>query len=108
SSAMEYAPPDRGDVGEEPDAEDDDHPGRELSADAELVAEVDDGGRDHDVGEEGDDEDLVVEDPFQGGAEGAAHGVEGGDDGDREVGVESRRDVRREDQAEDDAREKSQ
>ena len=55
-----------GDVGEDPDAEHDDDAGRQLAADAELVAEVDDRGGDHDVGDERDDEHLVVEDARRG------------------------------------------
>src|SRR5688572_15825919 len=60
SSGMEQVPSDRGDVGEDPDPEHDDHAGRELAAHAELVAEVDDGRGDHHVAEERDHEDLVV------------------------------------------------
>ena len=86
--------PDRGDVGEDPDPEDDDDAGRELAADAELVAEEDDAGRDHHVADERDDEDLVVEDAVEVGAQAAEDGVEGGDDGDRQVGLEAER-VRR-------------
>ena len=43
-SGMEQVPADRGDVGEDPDAEHDDDAGGQLTADAELVAEVDDEG----------------------------------------------------------------
>ena len=41
-SRVEDVPADRGDVGEDPDAEHHDHAGGQLAADAELVAEVDD------------------------------------------------------------------
>src|SRR4051812_4052000 len=74
-SGMEDVPPDLGDVGEDPDPQHHDHAGRQLAADAQLVAQVDDGSGDHDVGEEGHDEHLVVEDPFEVGAERAEDGV---------------------------------
>ena len=44
-SGVEHVAADGGDVGEDPDAEHDDDAGRELAADAELVAEVDDQAR---------------------------------------------------------------
>src|SRR3954469_20188410 len=107
SSGMEHVPPYLRHVGEDPDAEDDDDTGRQLTADAELVAEVDDRGRDHDIAHERDHEDLVVEDPLEIGAERAEDGVEGRDDGDRQVRVEAGRDVGGEDQPQDDPDEKS-
>src|SRR6478735_6875419 len=106
-SGMEHVPPDLRHVGEDADAEDDDHAGRQLASDAELVAEVDDRRRDHDVADERDDEDLVVEDALEIGAERPEDGVEGRHDRDREVGVEAGRHVRGEDQPEDDADEES-
>src|SRR5262245_58141772 len=86
---MEQVPPNSRDVGEDPDPEDHDHAGRELATDAELVAEVDDRGRDHHVAEERDHEHLVVEDPVEVGPQPAEHGVERGDDRDREGRLES-------------------
>jgi hypothetical protein len=100
---MEDVPSDRGDVGEDPDAEDDDDAGRELSADAQLVAQEDDRGGDDDVAHERDDEDLVVEDPVEEGAEAAEDGVERRDDGDRQVGLQPERDVWLEDHPQHDA-----
>src|SRR5215208_6143688 len=105
---MEDVPPDLSDVGEDPDAEHHDDSRGELAADTQLVAQVDDGGRDHDVGEERDDEDLVVEDPLEVGTQRAENGVQGCHDGDRQVRVQPGRYVGREDEPEDDAQEKSQ
>ena len=70
--------------------EDDDDAGRELGPHAELVTQEDDEGRDHDVGQERHDEDLVVEDPVQHGPHRTEHRVERGDDGDRQVGLQAR------------------
>src|SRR4051812_9481229 len=105
---MEDVPPDLSDVGEDPDPEHDDHSRGKLAADTQLVAEVDDRRRDHDVGEERDDEDLVVEDALEIGTQRAEHGVQGCHDGDRQVRGESGRHVGREDQPPADAQEKSQ
>ena len=58
---------------------------------------------DDDVGHEGDDEDLRVEDAVQPGAEAAEDGVQGRDDGDRQVGLQPERDGRVEEEAEQDA-----
>ena len=93
-SGVEEVPADRGDVGEDPDAEDDDDAGGQLGADAELVAEEDDERRDHDVADERDHEDLVVEDAVEEGAQRAEDRVERGDDGDRQVGLQPERHVR--------------
>src|SRR6478735_1790809 len=101
-SGMEQVSADRRHVGEDADPEHDDDAGGELAADAELVAEVDDRRGDDDVAEEGDDEDLVVEDPVEVGAQAAEDGVERGDDGDRQVGLETERDVGLEHDAEHD------
>src|SRR5689334_13774530 len=91
---MEEVPPDRGDVGEDADTEDDDDTGRQLRADSELVPEEDDERRHDDVGEEGDDEDLVVEDAVEHRPDSAEDRVEGGDDRDRQVGLEPEGHVR--------------
>src|SRR4051794_32627890 len=105
---MEQVPTDRGHVGEDPDPEDDDHAGRELTADAQLVAEEDDARGDHHVADEGDDEDLVVEDPVEVGAQPAEHGVERRDHRDREVRVERLGYGRAQHQPEDDAHDETQ
>jgi hypothetical protein len=89
-------------VGEDPDAEDDHHAGGELGAHPELVAEVDDHGRDQHVADERDHEDLVVEDPVEEGAERAEHRIERSHDRDRQVGLERQGHVRGERQAEGD------
>src|SRR4051812_29125127 len=57
SSGMEDVPSDLRDVGEDADAEDHDHAGRELATHAELVAQVDDRRCDDDVADERDHED---------------------------------------------------
>src|SRR4051794_7050392 len=93
-SRMEEVPADGRDVGEDPDAEDHDDARGQLAAHAELVTEVDDQRGDQDVGDEGDDEHLVVEDAVQEGAESPEDGIEGGHDRDRQVGVEPYRDSR--------------
>src|SRR4051794_13202222 len=107
-SGMEDVPPDRGHVGEDPDAEHHDHPGGELSADAELVTEVDDQRRDQHVRDERHHEDLVVEDPVEEGAQRTEDGVQGGHHRDREVRLEPHRDVRLEEQSEEDAGEQAE
>ena len=58
---------------------------------------------DQHVADEGDDEDLVVEDAVEEGPEGAEDRVERGDDGDRQVGLQAEGHVGLEDQSEDDA-----
>jgi hypothetical protein len=79
--------PDGGDVGEDADAQHDDHAGGQLRADAELVAEVDDQRGDEHVGEERDREDLVVEDPVEERAQRAEDGVQRRHHRDRQVGL---------------------
>ena len=64
---------------------------RELRADSELITEEDDEGRHDDVGQERDDEDLVVEDPVENSANGAEDCVQGRDDSDREVRLKPHR-----------------
>lgn len=89
--ARKTSPADRGGVGEDPDAEDDDHAGGELRTDAQLVAQEDDQcGHDH-VREERDHEDLVHEDPVEHGPQATEDGVESGNHRDREVGLDHRR-----------------
>ena len=82
--------------------------GRQLAADPELVAEVDDRGGDDDVADEGDDEDLVVEDAVEEGAQAAEDRVERGDHGDRQVGLQAQRDVGGEDESGEHAEEESE
>ena len=89
---------DRGDIAEDADTEHDHDTGRQLGADAELVTEEDDEGGDDHIGEEGDDEDLVVEDPVEDRPDPAEDRVQGGDDGDRQVGLRPQRDGGVEDQ----------
>src|SRR4051794_31262330 len=103
ASGMEQVPPDGGDVGEDADTEHHDDTGRQLAANAELVAEVDDGSGDHHVAQEGHHEDAVVEDPVEVGAQPAEHGVEGGDDRDGQVGLQPEGHVGLEHDTEDDA-----
>ena len=83
-------------------------PVRQLGADAELVAEVDDRRGDDDVADEGDDEDLVVEDAVEVGAQATEDGVEGGHHRDRQVVLEAERHVGGEDQPGDDAEQQAQ
>ena len=88
-SGMEEVPPDRGHVGEDPDAEDHDHAGGELARRRRACRRGTRSGRDQHVADEGDHEDLVVEDAVEEGPEGAEHGVERGDHRDRQVGLEA-------------------
>ena len=62
-----------------------------CAPDPQLVAEEHDQRGHDDVGQERHDEDLVVEDPVEHGAQAAEDGVERGHDGDRQVGLDHRR-----------------
>src|SRR5690625_193799 len=106
-SGMEHVPSDRGDIREDADAQYHDDTGRQLAADAELVAEVDDQAGDQHVRYERHDEDLVVEPAVEERAERAEHGIERGDDRNREVGLQSRRDRWLEHESEHDARDQA-
>src|SRR6478735_1170705 len=83
-SGLEQLAPDGGGVGEDADTEHDHDAGRQLGADAELVAQVDDEGSDGDVGDERHHEDLVVEDAVEQRPHAAEDGVERGDHRDGE------------------------
>lgn len=78
-------PSDRRRIGENTDAEYDDDAGGKLAADTELITEEDDQRGDEHVGDEGDDEDFVVEDTVEDRAQCAEYCVEGGNNGDRQV-----------------------
>jgi len=85
---MEKMATDGRDVGEDPDAEHDDDPRRQLTSHAKLVTEVDDECGDQDVGDEGDDEHLVVEDAVEERSPASEDGIERRHDGDRQIGLE--------------------
>src|SRR5665647_1385292 len=76
---------DGGHVGEDPDAQNDDHAGRQLRANAQLIPEEDDEGGDDHVGQERDDKHLVVEDAVENGAHAAEDRVERGYHGDGQI-----------------------
>jgi hypothetical protein len=73
---------------EDADAEHDDNGCGKLAAHAHVVAEEDDQGGDHDIGDERHDEHALVEDPLEPGAQGAEDRVEGGDQRDGQVGLQ--------------------
>ena len=102
-SCVEQVPADGGDVGEDPHAEDDDHTGRELGADPELVAEEDDEGRDETLERNETTKTLSSKMPSRMARTRAEDGVERGDDGDGQVGLQPHRHGRLQEQADDDA-----
>ena len=61
-----------------------------------------------DVADEGDDEDLVVEDAVEVGAQGAEDRIEGGDDRDREVRLQAEGNVGLDHEPEQDADEQTE
>jgi hypothetical protein len=99
--------PDGRHVAEDAHAEDDHHAGRQLPADPELVAQVDDQGGDQHVRDERDDELLVVEDSVELGPHAAEDRVQCRHDGDRQVGLEPDRHRGADDQPDHDADDKS-
>src|SRR5690349_12680753 len=84
-SGTENPSSDRRRVAEDADAEHDHDRGRELAADAELVAEVDDQRGDEHVRHERDDEDLGVEHVVEPRSHPTEHCVQCGHDGDWQI-----------------------
>src|SRR4029453_17823799 len=85
---MEQRPPNRGSIGEDADAEDDDDPSCQLRANTNLIADIYDRGRNQDVGDERHDEDAIGEYAFQIGPEGAEQRVHRCDDRDWQIRLE--------------------
>src|SRR5690625_7869946 len=101
-------PPDARDVGEDPYSQHDDDGRRELTTDTELVAEEHDERSDQHIGDEGDDEDLVVEDPLHRRSYPTEDRVQGSDDGDGQIRLQPDRDVDVEQQPDHDSGEQTE
>src|SRR5262245_53688968 len=91
ASGPEQVAADGRDVAEDADTEHDHHAGGELPAHPELVAQVHDERGDEHVGDERDDELLVVEDAVEFRAYSAEDRVQRGDHGDGQVRLEGHR-----------------
>ena len=93
---------DCGRVREDSDAEDDDHTGRKLATDTELITEKDDERGNKNIGDERDDENLVVEDAVKDRANATEHRIERSDHGNGQIGLKPDRHSRMQNHAEDD------